>query len=732
MISIEEWLDGNRLSIDIWNKKYRHNNETFEKWLGRVSNNNDDIKNLILQKKFIFGGRILANRGISEGSLANCATLGRVEDNIEDIMNVTKKLAITFKAQQGQGLSLTNIRPKDTLIGNKYPSEGIIPFMELFNTTTQAIQQGGHRRGALLMSLDIWHKEAENFIKIKSDLNKITNANLSLEIDDDFMKCVQKYYETGENTIKHVKKSYEGNEIEYDVNVIELYRVLCKHARDYAEPGILFTDKLFDYNLMQYCNNYTIECTNACSEQPLKKHGMCMLSSFNLSEYVVYPYTPEAYFDVESFEADIPIVIGAMDDIVDENIPLSPLKEQKEVARTFRNIGIGIMGLGDCLIKLGSIYGSMEAVTFTNYIMRKMFRVAIEADVQLACERGSFPGYNPEIWNSDIIKEAFTEEEIVRYKNIGKLRNCSLLSVAPTGSIGTMFSCSTGVEPNFALSYNRRTVSLGDNVYRVNIKPVDEYFNMYPDKEKLPDCFITAADINWKNRINMQAALQRFCDTAISSTCNLKEDTSAEEVEQIYLYAWKQGCKGFTIYRDGSRLPILSTDNITDKSKYVKRPKKLPADFYSIKANGEKFYVFVGLYDNKPYEIFIMPNNTTITVPNHIGTIEKIGKAHYKYDSDEVTIDNIAMEEQDYKNITLNVSLALRHNIPIKYIIHTVKKANSNITSVNSAICRILNKYAPNETDKCPECGGELVNEGGCSHCNSCGYSKCMLTKKLE
>lgn len=724
-----EWLDRNQLSYDIWNKKYRHKNETFDEWLDRVSGKNEKIRNLIYQKKFLFGGRILANRGLNHASMANCATLGRVGDSIEEIMATNTQLAKSFKSQQGQGLSLTNIRPKGAMIRGVYPSEGIIPFMEIFNTTTESIQQGGSRRGALLMALDIKHKDAMDFITIKSDLNRINNANLSLEIDNEFMEAVKYCMTNNTNKTLRVTRVYGGETIEYDVDVMKLYDALCNHALKYAEPGILYTDQLFNYNLMELDDDYEILCTNACSEQPLVTHGMCMLSSINISEYVKNPFTPDAYVDYDQLKEDIFHIVSAMDDIVDENIPLSPLQEQRDVATKYRNVGIGIMGLADYFVKLNVKYGSERSKAIANDIMRFVFRNSLLSSIALGKTRGSFPGYKPVVWDSRIVKENFTEDEIVKLKNADSLRNCSLLSIAPTGSIGTMLQISTGCEPYFALSYKRRTISMGDTFYDVNIPTLETYKKMYGEDADISN-FVTSKDINWKDRIEVQSALQMSCDTAISSTCNLPKGTTLEEIKQIYLRAWESGCKGFTVYVDGSRNPILSTSGFDQKSGQVaKRPKELTADYYQVRVKGETFVVLVGILNDKPYEIFAFHADKSTNHPNHKGKIIKVKKNHYKYVSDYIeipdlrlTVDNI--EEQA---ATLYTSMLLRHNADLKYIIKTAKKVNDNITSFSSAMCRVLSKYTPAEVldDTCPECGGKLVREHGCIHCESCGWSRC-------
>lgn len=257
----QNWLGENQLSLDIWNKKYRVNNENFDQWLNRVSGGNEDVKQLIKEKKFLFGGRTLSNRGVpNSGSYSNCYSEGFIPDSLEGIMKANTDLAMTYKAQGGQGLSLSKIRPKGTLIGNRFKSDGIVPFMEMFNKTTESISQGGSRKGALLMSIDVWHKEAPTFITVKRDLNKINKANLSVEIDDDFMS----YITTKRSTPVHITRTYEDKTVEYDVNVQDLYNLICESAFKSAEPGIIFTNRFRNYNLMEFVDDYQIETCNPC------------------------------------------------------------------------------------------------------------------------------------------------------------------------------------------------------------------------------------------------------------------------------------------------------------------------------------------------------------------------------------------------------------------------------------------------------------------------------------
>ena len=427
---VEEWLgEDNQLGKDIWTRKYALPGEDFEPWLDRVSGHDEAVKELIRKKKFLFGGRTLSNRGTGKGSLANCYSYGYVGDSLDEILDANTKIAKTYKAQGGQGLSLSKIRPKGAPIkGGIFQSDGIIPFMEIFNTTTASISQGGSRKGALLMSCDIWHKDIEDFITIKAKEGKIEKANLSVEIDDDFMNDV-----INGVTSRIIKRTYGGEEFEYEVNPVKLFDLVCEYAKNHAEPGILFVNRLRNYNIMEKCDNYEIETTNPCGEQPLKKHGCCNLLSINLISYVKNPYTDSALFDFEEFKRDIPIILRASDRIVDENIPFHALQEQKDAAKNFRNCGMGIMGLADTMVALGLRYDSNEAINLAGTIMKEYFRTAVYSSVDLAKEKGSFPEYRKEVWDSEIMKNAFTPAELEELKKENKLRNCSLISVAPTG-----------------------------------------------------------------------------------------------------------------------------------------------------------------------------------------------------------------------------------------------------------------------------------------------------------
>ena len=298
----------------------------------------------------------------------------------------------------------------------------------------------------------------------------------------------------------------------------------------------------------------------------MPKHGACNLCSINVSEYVLDPWTDNARIDHISLGNDLIEIVSEMDKVLEENANRHALPEQKEMALKYRNIGIGVMGLADLFVKMGIKYGSPDSVGIAKTLMWSIFRESVKISAANGRIYGNFPGYDPKVWDSTIIKNAFSAEEIEELKRQNTLRNCSLLSIAPTGSIGTMLNVSTGVEPFFALSYNRRTESMSGETYKVDIKAVEEYRNTTGNYGELPDYFVTSADIPWKERIDIQAALQEFCDTAISSTVNLPKETTVDDVKNLYVYAWKKGLKGVTVYRDGSRDPILSVDKKEDKN----------------------------------------------------------------------------------------------------------------------------------------------------------------------
>lgn len=762
-MNVEQWLGAdNQLGIDIITKKYMRN-ATFDKFITRISNGNEHLERIILEKKYLHGGRTLSNYNTNNGaSTSNCYSSGYCPDDTAGILELNKNLGLTYKSQGGQGLSLSKVRPKGCKISKGgYETDGIIPFMQMFDTTTASISQGGSRKGALMMSLDCWHKEVKDFITIKTDTNLITKANLSVEIDDEFMGMVRLYYDEGIEVEKDVTFHYDGGEITYKVKPIEIYKLICKTAHDYAEPGIIYTNQFRNYNLMEYDNEYEIVTGNPCGEQPLPRNGACNLGSINLSEFVIHPYTDKAYFDMADFVATVIIAINALDEVLDYGADLHALPEQREMAKNYRNIGLGVMGLGSMLFKMGLRYGSSESLKLVDEIGKEMFRTAVQTSSRLAKTKGTFPKYKDVVFDSTIMAAHFSNAEIDEMRQYG-LRNCSLLSIAPSGSIGTLLNITTGCEPAFRISYKRKTESLHkdtDVYYDVFIKEAQEYKKLYPDKE-LPDYFVASDDIHWSERIRMQAVLQKHIDTAISSTVNLPNSTTVDEVEQLYMYAWNMGLKGITIYRDGcARAGILTTNETKKEDTAITEMKSAPSN-------------------ELPRGLVIHADDDVVGKKRKLMT--GCGSLHCSAFFDPVT--GQLMETYFSKGssggcnnfmigLSRMISLAARAGCSIEDIIdqlyscgscpsYAVRSATKRDTSKGSCCpmaignalkemydemmseitCEEDEEYIEVEVDlndgetivlakpvnnPCPQCGDELTFEGGCNICKSCGWSKC-------
>ena len=752
------WLDGYQLGYDIWEKKYRHNEESFNDWLNRISNNNEDVKKLILDKKFLFGGRILSNRGlqnVKKITYSNCYVIPRVEDNIESIYNACAQLARTYSYGGGCGIDISNLRPKGAVVNNAAKTtSGAVSFMASFDNVTKVIGQNG-RRGALMISIDVQHPDTPEFIDIKTDLEKVTSANISIRVADSFMKAVQENkdyilrYPCDSFEEGQLEKSIDYSYFEYDklypindgkvyikkIKAKELFDKLCLNNWNYAEPGILYWDAISNYNLLNTDKTFEYAGVNPCAEEPLPAGGSCLLGSLNLSAFV-----KNGKFDFEDFGNSVAIATTALNDVLDEGLVLHPLLIQQESVSRYRQIGLGIFGYADMLIKLKLKYGSKEALDFTEKVGWQLVISSIKQSALLAKERGHYDAYTEKVMESNFFKANIEENTEVwnLVKQYG-LRNSQLLTIAPTGTLSTMFNVSGGAEPIFAKSYTRTTKSLHDKdvTYTVYPKIISEYLESTGKTiEQCDDYIVSSEDISPLNRVKVQGIWQKYIDASISSTVNLPKETTVEDVKLIYEEAWKHNLKGITIFRSGcARTAILqdtktvNKEPIDKKRGYVKRPKEIDADYHQIKVKGETFIVLVGLVNDKPYEIFAYRPNVAAKIPNHQGKIVKVKKNHYMFKSDYIEIPNLQLvtNNVEEKAATLYTSMLLRHNTNIKYIVKTAKKVNDNIASFSSAMCRILSKYIPEENtgDKCPDCGGNIIRENGCLHCDSCGWSKC-------
>ena len=564
-MTVKEWLgEDNQLGIDIWTKKYAFEGENFDSWITRVSGGNKEIAQYMKEKKFLFGGRILSNRGLDrlgrKVTYSNCYVIEPPKDEIESIFDCAKKLARTYSYGGGCGVDISQLSPKGAKINNAAKeTSGAVSFMELYSLVTALIGQNG-RRGALMISMDCSHPDILEFIELKTDLEKVTKANVSVRIYKDFMESVKK----GTDYILSYEREATGEVIKKRVPARALFKKITDTSWDYAEPGVLFWDRISNWNLLSNTEEFSYAGVNPCAEEPLPAGGSCLLGSINLSEFVRNPFSESADFDFEELKKCVTASVFALNEVLEEGLPLHPLPEQRESVEKWRQIGLGIMGLADALIKLGVTYGQKETVDICDKIGFVMADTAIAASALLAKEKGRFSGCKvEEIMETPYFLMNTTEETRALVKEYG-LRNAQLLTIAPTGTLSTMLGISGGIEPVYANYYERKTESLhGEDVYyRVYTKIVKDYMEAHriEDDRELPGFFVTAMNLDYKQRIDMQAIWQLHVDASISSTVNLSHGFTKEETEALYMYAYDMGLEGITIYRDGcKRMGILST-----------------------------------------------------------------------------------------------------------------------------------------------------------------------------
>lgn len=562
----EKGWDMTALQRDIYDKKYRYDGESFNDFLTRVSGGNEYIKKAIKDKKFMPAGRILAGRGLDKLgrkiTLSNCYVMPKVEDSIESIFDTAKYLARTYSYGGGCGVNISKLRPKGARVNNAaLTTTGSVSFMDLFSLVTGLIGMRG-RRGALMLNMDSSHPDIEEFINVKNDLDKVTYANISVNVDDEFMKAVKNDTEYD----LHFTVEANGQEIHKKVRAKELFEKLAYNNWNDAEPGILFKDRIDSWHLMSEFDDFEFAGVNPCAEEPLPAFGSCNLSSINISNFVKYPFKEDAYFDFEDFKVAVKHGVRFLNGVLDENAELHPLMEQRDVAKNLRQIGLGLMGVADMFIKLGIRYGSDESIDLIKKIGRVMINEALRESAMLAKKDGPFPMYREKEFLASKFLQKNADPDVIELIKEHGVRNSQLLTMAPTGSISTLLGCSNGVEPIFQISYTRKTESLNneDTYYKVYTEIVREYMDAHGirDEEDLPDFIITSKDLDYKDRILVQSAWQEFIDASISSTCNVPNEFTVEQVEELYMFAWEKGLKGVTIYRDGcQRAGILISNN---------------------------------------------------------------------------------------------------------------------------------------------------------------------------
>lgn len=739
-MTVEQWLGkDNQLGIDIWQKKYQQDNETFEEWLDRVSGGNQAIRKLIVEKKFLFGGRILSYRGMDKRrkkiSLSNCYVIMPPEDNIESIFECASKLARTYSYGGGCGIDISKLAPRGARVNNAAKcTSGSVSFMDLYNLVTGLIGQNG-RRGAMMISIACDHPDLEEFIQIKSDIGKINKANISVRITDKFMEAVKnrEIY-----TLEYVRKE-TGEVIRKEVNAFEVFKKICEMNWDYAEPGILFWDRINSWNLLSCDDEFEYAGTNPCAEEPLPAGGSCLLGSLNLSEFV----TKNKEFDYYGFREAVKEAVIALNEVLDEGLSLHPLEEQRKSAGDWRQIGLGIFGLADMLIKMNIRYGSQESIAHCNLIGCTMSDEAIKTSAMMAKDKGSYLKYKV----SAVEKSEFYLRNAVNdtkdIVNEYGLRNSQLFTIAPTGTISTMLGVSGGIEPVFENSYKRKTESLHghDEYYTVYTPIVKEYMDEHglEDESELPNYFVTAKNLTYTERINMQSIWQKHIDASISSTINVPHDFSVNEVFELYTYAWKKGLKGVTIFREGcKRVGVLTSLEEKKISNELKRGEIIKVNDNCI---GKKRTLHTGC-GTLHCEAFFNPQTGELLESylskGSTGGCNSfmVGLSRLISLSARGGVDIYAIVDQLRSSGTCPsyaVRTATKHDTsygsscPVavgKALIGMYKEIQIELFGKIKRMEIRENADKPAEPS-CPECGTSLTFEGGCNTCKCCGWSKC-------
>lgn len=755
-MTVEQWLGkDNQLGIDIWHRKYQRNGESFDQWLDRVSGGDVQVKQLIKSKKFLFGGRILSNRGITgtKATYSNCYVVAPPEDNIESIYDSRKKLARTYSYGGGAGVDLSKLAPAGAKVNNQAEqTTGAVSFMQGYSQTTEEIGQKG-RRGALMISLDCHHPDLLEFIDIKAKPDSVTKANISVRVTDDFMQAV----EGDADWVMSFIRKETGETITKTAKARDIFHKLCENNWNWAEPGILFWDRINGYSLLSNNEDFEYAGVNPCAEEPLPAGGSCLLGSINLAEFV----SKDGKFDWDNFYKTIRIAVRALNTVLDEGLPLHPLQEQRDSVRDWRQIGLGVMGAADMLIKLGLRYGSEDAIDMCRKMSMAMANISIDESASLAEKYGAYPKYNRSVLDTQFFKanvDTFTKRKVETYG----LRNSQLLTIAPTGTLSTMLGISGGMEPIFAKSYKRKTESLhGHDEYYDVLTPI---YQRYADEhglsinDQFPDWFVDSSEIPPEQRVKMQSAWQEGIDASISSTVNLPHDATVKDVENIYMWAWKQGLKGITIYRAGCmREGILITDsdkNDNDVSNIKSEPLPRGAIVEcSDGLVGKKRKIVSGCgslhiaaffdpADGSLQEVYLAKGSTG-GCGNSLTGLSRMISLLCRAGVDIATIK----DQLDSTGVC--PSYATRAAIS-----HDTSKGSCCPMAIGNALMDMWNEMQDDIMDEsdaeaettiqpkdeldvvtkpvvidgvsvCPECGAELVREGGCVQCKSCGWSKC-------
>lgn len=734
-MTVQDWLGtDNQLGIDIWERKYRRNGETFDQWLDRVSGNDSRVRELIVKKKFIPGGRILSNRGITDSRVtySNCYVIAPPEDSIEAIYESRMKLARTYSYGGGCGIDISKLAPAGAKVHNQAErTTGAVSFMQGYSQTTEEIGQNG-RRGALMISLDCHHPDLPEFIDIKTKENSVTKANISVRVTDDFMKAV----ENNADWTMTFTRPETGETIERTLPAKQLFNRLCENNWNWAEPGMLFWDNITKYNLLSENSEFEYAGVNPCAEEPLPAGGSCLLGSINLAEFV-----QNGEFMFDDFYHTINIAVRALNDILDEGLPLHPLQEQRDSVSDWRQIGLGVMGVADMLVKLHLRYDSEEAIAFCRDISCALANVAMHSSARLAKEHGKpYPKYQESTINTPFVKQ---NADSITYDLIRKygLYNSQLLTVAPTGTLSTLLGISGGIEPIFAKSYKRKTESLhGESRYYDVLTPIYAKYaqeNNLTFNDQFPDWFVDSSEISPVQRVKMQAAWQKGIDASISSTVNLPNSATVDDISTIYMEAWKNGLKGITVYRSGCmREGVLVTETPTEKSSELKRGVIVPCkdNLIGLKrklTTGCGSLHVLGYFDpdTKELQEVYFNKGSTGGCANFMTGLSRMVSLLCRAG---VSIFDIK-DQLDSTGVC--PSYATRRAVK-----HDTSDGSCCPMAIGNALVDMwkeLNEAFPTQIDVqsklkeienvsvCPECGAEVQHEGGCVQCKSCGWSRC-------
>ena len=745
-------------------------------------------------------------------SLSNCFVIGvdGDADSYGAIMKEDEEQVQLMKRRGGVGHDLSKLRPKGMAVRNSaLTSTGIVPFMERFSNSTREVAQDG-RRGALMLSVSIRHPEAEAFIDAKMTQGKVTGANVSVRVDDEFMRCALErvpYYQ-------QFPVDAAEPQIQQRIDAAALWQKIVHNAWRSAEPGVLFWDTILRESLPDcYADlGFRTISTNPCGEIPLCPYDSCRLLAINLYGYVENPFTPDAVFDFELFSKHVRMAQRIMDDIIDLELEMidrilnkvqsDPQTEEvkateinlwkkiKHMAVSGRRTGVGITAEGDMLAALGLRYGTQEATDFAVLVQRTLATKAYASSVEMARERGAFPIFDATREVQNPFMQRLREADATLYEDMVKYgrRNIACLTIAPTGTTSLMTQTTSGIEPVFMPMYKRRRkVNPNDADVRVDFTDetgdsFEEYIVYHPKfltwmqvnghdttrhysqseldalVQQSPYYKATAADVDWLMKVKMQGAIQKWVDHSISVTVNLPNDVSETLVGELYVEAWKCGCKGCTIYRDGSRAGVLVNVDAEKKAKKEPphcvmpqvtevRPDVLKCDVVRFQNKREKWVAFVGLLDGYPYEIFtgLMDDEEGIMLPKHVteGSIIKCqnpdGSKRYDFQFQnkrgyKITVEGLSEKfDKEYWNYAKLISGVLRYRMPLNNVLKLIGQLQLDSESINTwknGVTRALKKYITDGTEAtgqvCPNCGHEsLVYQEGCLICKNCGSSRC-------